>query len=74
MFDYIYATNYLHKELLNLDWTAIGWICLGICCILMHLSIFFKIGPGSQRVSTYDENTTETNELIQWDLVYCDLV
>ena len=70
MFDYIYATNYLHKELLNLDWTAIGWNCLGIGCMLMHLSKFFKIGTWSQvRVSAYDENTTETNELIQWGLV-----
>ena len=77
MFDF----NNWHKELLNLDWTGVGWNCLGIGCMLMHLSKFFKIGPWSQvRVSAYDENTTETNAAYDEnttetnELIQCDLV
>ena len=58
MFDF----NNWHKELLNLDWTGIGWNCLGIGCILIYLFKFLKLGFKFYQLYAADENTTETNE------------
>ena len=58
MFDF----NHLHDELLNLDWTGVGWNCLGIGCILIYLFKFLKLGFNFYQLYVTDENTTETNE------------
>ena len=57
MFDF----NHLYNELLNLDWTRIGWNCLSIGCLGLYL---FKLGLtlGFYRLYPDDEDTTETNE------------
>ena len=58
MFDF----NHLHNELLNLDWTGVGWNCVGIGCILIYLFKFLKLGFKFYQLYAGDENTTETNE------------
>ena len=57
MFDF----NHLHNELLNLDWTRIGWNCLSIGCLGLYL---FKLGLtlGFYQLYPDDEDATETDE------------
>ena len=52
--------NTLSKDLQNLDWTRIGWHCLGIVGILIYLFKFLKLGFNFYKL--YADENTETNE------------
>ena len=60
MFDF----DHLHNELLNLDWTRIGWNHIGIVLIGCLGLYLFKLGLtlGFYQLYPDDEDATETDE------------